>query len=132
MSCTRYRVIFESFTERHFIRTFSKKYKGAWELTLEALTEEFEKIDILFLKSIAEYITDKRAGIVICKTEFKIASTQESRHGSGNRCIIAIHKDTCTVHVLLVYHKSDLSGHNETAEWKRIICNNYPEYAAIL
>ena len=132
MSCTRYVVGFEPFAERHFIKTFAKKYKGAWNFTLKALTEEFEKIDALLQKSIAEYITDSKADVAICKTEFKIAGTQESRRGSGNRCIVAIHKDTCTVRVLLVYHKTDLSGHNETAEWKRIICDNYPEYENIL
>ncbi|MFM7089067.1 MAG: hypothetical protein ACKOW9_06100 [Candidatus Paceibacterota bacterium] len=124
----KYEVVFENFTERHFIKTFSKKYKGAWDLTLKYIQEEFEQIDILFSRSIAEYITDKDADIVICKTEFKIAGTMESRHGSGNRCIVAVHKNLRKVCVLLVYNKTDLSGHNETAEWKNIIKDNYPEF----
>lgn len=127
-----YAVVWEPFTERHFVKTFAKKYKGAWDATVSFLAEEFKFIDVLFLKSIAEYITDKNADIVICKTEFKIAGTQESRRSSGNRCIVAIHKNENKVRVLLVYHKNDLGGGGETASWKNFIKVNYPEYSEIL
>ena len=127
-----YQVTIESFTERHFIRTFAKKYKGAWDTTLDFLLAEFKFIDALFFKNTAEYISDRNAGIVICKTEFKIAGTQESRHGSGNRCIVAIHKNTNKICVLLVYCKNDLGSGNETTNWKRIIKENYPEYSNML
>jgi len=70
--------------------------------------------------------------VKICKTEFKIAGTQQSRHGSGNRCIVALHKDTCIVHVLLVYHKNDIGGGNETTTWKNIVRENFSEYKEIL
>lgn len=129
---TSYEVEIESFADRHFIQSFSKKYKKAWNFTLSALVREFQTFDVLVERHIAEPITDKNINIAIYKTEFKIAGTQESRHGSGNRCIVAVHKDTRIVHVLLVYHKNNLSGHNETSEWKRIICDNYPTYTSIL
>jgi hypothetical protein len=132
MKSTKYEVVFEPFAESHFIKTFTKKYKGAWSFTQNTITEEFEKIDILFLRSIAEEITDKNADVVICKTEFKISGSQESRHGSGNRCIVALHKSTSKVCVLLVYNKTDLSGRNETAEWQKIIRTNYPQYKDLL
>lgn len=128
----KYEVFFEPFTERHYIQTFAKKYKGAWDLTLSLIREEFEQIDILFLKSIAEYITDRQADVVICKTEFKIAGTQESRHGSGNRCIVAIHKISNQVKILLVYGKTDLGSNKETAEWKNLVKDNYKEYKDLL
>ncbi|MEK7631064.1 MAG: hypothetical protein AAB417_03500 [Patescibacteria group bacterium] len=129
----KYDVVFRSFTERHFIRTFAKKYKGAWDRTLKGLMLEFTYVDLLFEKSIAEtiYVSGDRS-IKICKTEFKIAGIQESRHGSGNRCIIAIHRDESKVRVLLVYHKNDLGGGNETTNWKRLIKENYSEYSSIL
>ena len=126
-----YEVIFEPFTERHFIRTFAKKYKGAWKFTLDALLQEFRFFDELFLKNTAETIVDS-AEVKICKTEFKISGTQESRHGSGNRCIIAKHKNTNKIYILLVYHKNDLGGGNETANWKRVIKENYLDYSNIL
>ena len=124
----KYEVVFEPFTERHYIRTFSKKYKSAWDFTLKFIRDEFERIDILFGKSIAEYITDRNEDVVICKTEFKIAGTQESRHGSGNRCIVAIHKDQKVVKVLLVYSKVDVKGSKETSWWQSVIKDNFPDY----
>ena len=87
--------------------------------------------DVLFQKSIAETITVRDA-VKICKTEFKISGTQESRHGSGNRCIVAVHGDKAMVRVLMVYHKNDIGRGNETATWKQIIRDNYPEYRNIL
>jgi len=129
MKFTKYEVVVEKYAERHFISKFKKKYKGSWSLTLRTLIEEFEKIDVLFLKSIAEYITDKNADIAICKTEFRVHGRQESRHGSGNRCIVAVHKDTCVLNVLVVYHKNYLNDNNETASWKKLIKENYPEYS---
>ena len=128
----KYEVIVEPFAERHYIKTFAKKYKKAWDFTRKIIIEEFEKFDVLFLKTIAEEITDKNADVVICKTEFKISGTLESRHGSGNRCIVAKHKNTNKICVLLVYHKNDLGGGNETANWKMIIKENYPDYSNIL
>lgn len=127
----KYEVIFEPFTERHFIKSFVKKYKGAWNNTFRGMIVEFTFLDSLFLKNTAETIIDSK-DVKICKTEFKIAGTQESRHGSGNRCIVAIHKNTNKVCVLLVYHKNNLRSGNETAEWKTVIRNNYSEYKNIL
>jgi len=126
----KYEIFFEPFVERHFIKTFAKKYKGAWDVTFSSLKEEFTFFDVLFNKSIAETIIDSKE-IKICKTEFKISGTQESRHGSGDRCIVAIHKNTNKICVLLVYNKNDLSNSNETAVWKKLIKGNYLEYLDI-
>ena len=129
----KYEVVFEPFTERHFIRGFAKKYKGAWDRTLKGLILEFTFVELLFEKSIAETICiSSDNDIKICKTEFKIAGTEVSRHASGNRCIIAVRKSTAIVHVLLVYSKGDIGGSNETAGWKAIIKDNYPEYRNFL
>ncbi len=129
----KYEVIFRPFTERHFIRTFARKYKGAWDKTLKGLIVEFTFAEVLFKKSIAETIcVSSDNDIRICKTEFKIAGPGKSRHASGNRCIIAIHRSTTVVHVLLVYSKGDIGESNETARWKAVIKENYPEYRGIL
>lgn len=133
MNTIEYEVIFEPFTERHFIRTFAKKYKSAWGITFSFLSKEFRFVDTLFNKSIAETICiSDDNDVKICKTEFKIAGTEMSRHASGNRCIIAVQKSTAVVHVLLVYHKGDIGDTNETATWKSIIRENYPEYRGFL
>ena len=129
---TNYAVTIEPFADRHYIRTFAKKYKKAWNFTLSALIREFQSFDVILKKTIAEEITDRNADAVICKTEFKISGTQESRHGSGNRGIVTKHKNTNKICVLLVYCKNDLGGGNETANWKRVIKENYPEYSDML
>ena len=128
----KYEVTVESFAERHYIATFAKKYKKAWDFTRKIILEEFEKFDVLFLKTIAKEITDKNADVIICKTEIRVSGTQESRHGSGNRCIVAKQKNTNKICVLLVYHKNDLGEGNETANWKRVIKENYSEYKEML
>ena len=127
----KYEVVIESFAERHFVKSFAKKYKGAWDSTLKGIVIEFSFFDLLFLKNTAETIVDSKE-IKICKTEFKIAGTAESRHGSGNRCIVAVHKNIPAVYVLLVYGKTDLSGNNETAKWKKLVKENYPKYSSFL
>lgn len=129
---TNYVVCIEPFADKHYIKTFAKKYKKAWDFTLSAIIREFKSFDVILEKSIAEEITDKNAEVIICKTEFKISGTRESRHGSGNRCIVAKYKNTSKVCVLFVYHKNDLGGENETSNWKNVIKKNYPEYRDLL
>ena len=131
MISTNYTVIFEPFVERHYIKSFAKKYKGAWDITRSILKTEFEQVDLLFLKNVAEIIVSTEA-IKLCKTEFKVSGTKESRRSSGNRCIIAVHSATREVRVLVVYNKTDLSGHNETAEWQRMVRENYGEYRGLV
>lgn len=128
---TKYTVTIAAFAERHFIKTFQKKYKRAWDITREALVRQYQSIDVLFDKNIAKVIAYNET-IKICKTEFSVAGTHISRKASGNRCILAIHTDTSQIFVLLVYHKNDLGGGNETANWKKIIKEHYPEYTSVL
>jgi len=129
----KYQVVFKPFTERHYIKSFAKKYQGAWSKTLKALTIEFIFVQLLFGKTIAETIcVSPDNDIKICKTEFKILGTQVSRHGSGCRCIIAIHESKKLVNVLLVYSKGDVDGKNETVWWTNLVKDTYPEYRNIL
>jgi hypothetical protein len=121
----------EEFAERHFIKNFQKKYKSHWDSTLVSITAELERIDNLLLTDRAETICD--AGVVrIIKTKFRVSGTKESATTSGNRCIVVWNTDKQLVSVLLVYSKTDLSGSNETAEWKKIVKGNYPIYKNIL
>ncbi len=126
-----YSVSIQLYAEKHFIKKFRKKYKGSWEITWRAICQGLQRFDSLLKTSIAETITEC-GDIRIAKTEFRVHGTNESKKASGNRCIVAVHKDTYSVNVLLVYHKSDLGKGNETAKWKQIIKNNYPEYSGLL
>ena len=125
---TNYSVIVEPFAERHFIKGFAKKYKSAWDITWRAVTEEIKRVESLFETSVAETISDKD-GIRIVKMEFRVAGTQESRHASGNRIILAVDSDRMVVRVLVVYNKNDFAGGTETAQWKNMVRENYPEYS---
>lgn len=129
----KYQVVFLPFTERHYIKSFAKKYQGTWSKTLKALTIEFTFVQFLFEKNIAEIIcASADNGVKICKTEFKILGTRVSRHGSGCRCVIAIHESAKLVNVLLVYSKGDVGGKKETAWWKNLVKDTYSEYRDIL
>ena len=128
---TNYSVHIEEFAERHFVKSFQKKYKKQWDPTLVSIIAELERIDNLLLTDRAETICDAGA-IKIIKTKFRVAGTKESAKTSGNRCIVAWHEDKQYVAVLLVYTKTDLSGKHETAEWTKMVKNNYPEYRNLL
>jgi hypothetical protein len=130
---TSYAVSVGHFAERHHIKDFKKKYKSAWDITWRALLKEFQAFDVLLERGIAEIITSNSRGIKICKAEFRIAGSRRSRHGSGNRCIVAVHTQPAKVIILFIYHKNHLTGHtNETDKWKNIIKRNYPEYREYL
>ena len=125
-----YAIEIEKYAERHFIAGFRKKYKRAWDITWKALEEEFRRIETLIgVNSFVETIFSSHE-FLICKTEFRVAGTQESRHGSGNRCIIAVHKNERFVRVLLVYGKTDVRGPRETDWWQRAIRDNYADYTS--
>jgi len=127
----KYSVVVQSYAERHYIKKFKKKYKKAWDITWCAVCEELKRFDSLPETSIAKVLV-QNDNIRIAKTEFRVAGTNQSRHGSGNRCIIAIHTDTLSINVLLVYHKNDLGGGNETAKWRQIVKDNYSDYRELL
>lgn len=124
-----YIVQVEKYAERHFISSFKKKHKGAWDITWKALEEEFKRIETLIgVNNFVETIFSCE-DFIICKTEFRVAGTQQSRHGSGNRCIIVAHKNDKVVKVLLVYGKNDVSGSRETDWWQGVVKDSYPNYS---
>lgn len=117
----------EKFAEKHFVKKFEKKYKHHWEVTLQAITAEFERIDSLLETDRATTICGVDA-VKIIKTDFRVVGTKESAKTSGNRCIVAWYVEKQQVSILLVYGKTDISGHNETAVWKKLVKENYREY----
>lgn len=123
-----YTVTVEVFAERHYIKSFAKKYHRAWDVTLRAIIAQFERVDALTQTDIAEIIVDL-APYKMLKSNFKIAGTRESAKSSGNRCIAIVNEDTRRVSIVLVYHHGDLGKGNETVLWKHMVTANYPEFA---
>ena len=119
-----YAVAIGDFAQKHFIKSFQKKYQGGWEITLRAIIAELERIDMLLKTDRAETISVAGETKII-KTKFKIAGTKESAKTSGNRCIVRVDEAKRAVAVLLVYGKTDISGKNETAAWKSLIKTHY-------
>ena len=124
-------VSIESFAESHYIKSFKKKYKAHWDVTFSAIVAQLERIDNLLLTTKAEYICEAGDAKII-KTEFRVAGSKESAKTSGNRCIVAWYADKQQVSILLVYAKTDIPGHNETVQWKRILKEAYPEFRNLL
>ncbi len=125
-----YSVRIEGYAQTHFIKSFARKYKGRWDQTLNnVIIFSLERIDTLLQYKKAEIISDID-GIAIIKTKFAVIGSGESANSSGNRCIVSLDKERRVVSVLLVYSKNDLSGHNETEEWKEMVKVNYPEHKA--
>jgi hypothetical protein len=84
-------------------------------------------MDALINTDRAEIICDA-GNVKILKIKFRVAGTNESAKTSGNRCIAAWDTNKMIISLLLVYGKTDLSGHNETAEWQKLIKTNYFDY----
>ena len=99
----KYVVKIEDFAWSHYLKKISKKYKASFDLGL---------LD------------------TICKTEFKIMPN-ESTKSSGNRCILVQDSLKQEIRILLVYHKGDIQGGNETEWWKKMISGNYKEFKNI-
>jgi len=121
----------EQFAKSHFVKIFAKKHKQHWDRTLSSIIDGLERIELLLQTEKAGIICDTD-DIKIIKTQFRLDGTKESAKASGNRCIVAWHTEKQFVAVLLVYGKTDISSHNETAQWQKLIRDNYPEYKDIL
>lgn len=125
-----FRVVFESYAERHFIKDFQKKYKSNWITTRKALVAQYNNVDLLLksgrLTSPIHESQDK--AYAIHKHDFAVAGMKQSARSSGNRAIIHIDYKLRTVHVLLVYSKNQISSPNETAKWQTVVKKEFPEF----
>lgn len=128
----KFAVIIEGFAERYYIKKFLKKYKEKkWQITQEAIEEICTNPLKAIEKNKLETIVDG-GDVLICKLDFAVAGMSQSPRSSGNRAIIAVHKDRKLSRILFIYHKNDLGKGNETASWKAVIKNNFPEYKKLL
>lgn len=63
MEAQNYSVQFDPFCDRHFIKTFAKKYKSAWDKTQDNIIEVCRRID-----GMLEY---QRADLIAVSGQFK-------------------------------------------------------------
>ncbi len=122
-----YNAKIEKFTEKHYIKRFSKKYKSFWDFSIKGIISELERFDEFVKTEYINLISDCNE-ITIFKADFRVASTKFSRKALGNRYIFSLDKSKKEIKILLMYHKDDIGTKNETATWKKIIKDNYDAY----
>ncbi len=130
METSNYSVEFDDYTTRHYIKSFEKKYKTAWDKTQDDLIEVCRRID-----SMLEY---KRADLIasvdqfkLVKLDFAVEGTKISPKSSGNRCILVINEDYRSARILMVYSKNNIGSPNETSKWKKTIKHQFSDIAEI-
>ena len=122
----KYNVVFEPFSEKHFVKSFVKKYKTNWTRTRDYIEFMCGHIDNVLMSKRADLISVSPDGHYrLVKLDFAIFGMKVSPKKSGNRCILMVDDRMRLVRVLLVYAKTDLSSRNETQEWKRLVKNEY-------
>ena len=125
-----YRVIFEPFTERHYVKKFHKEHKDKWLATERTIITVCERIDNMLQYNRANLISTSGCYKLV-KLDFAVESTRISPKASGNRCILFVDEDTRAVNILLVYSKDEISSPDETRKWKGIIKAEYEEVARL-
>jgi len=126
MAQSNFKVEFEDFTARHYIKKFRKAYKDKWPPTELAINDTCERIDKMLQYSRADCILTSGEHQIV-KLDFAIEGTQTSPKSSGNRCILFVDNNARLVRVLLVYSKNEISEPNETQKWKGIIKQEYKD-----
>lgn len=126
----KYKVIFEEFTERHFIKDFKRKYKSQWDKTQDDIIFVCEHINNMLLTRRADLISIVN-NYRLVKLDFAIFGLRVSPKSSGNRCILLLDDKMGIVKILLIYSKNNISAHNETREWRNIIKTQYPDVGKV-
>lgn len=113
------------YATKHFMKSFIKKYKS-WDKTFEFINIMLSDIDFYLTSTKAEkiHICDTW---YIAKCEFKIVWSNESAKTSWNRIIVFVDQERNKSEILLIYSKTDIWYHNETAWWEQEIKNNHKE-----
>lgn len=124
-------VILEEFAKR----TLWEELAGqkAWSLTwhgLEQILARFKPDSFgNRLERLFEY--DKDGSIVLYKMFFRLANEHGiSAKASGHRLIFVCDFPNQLIRVLMIYHKRQALGSNETGYWKRFLKANYPRLEA--
>jgi len=125
-----YRVQFEPFTERHYVKKFQKDYEDKWMATERTIIAVCERIDNMLQYNRADLILTS-GSYKLVKLDFAVEGTRMSPKASGNRCILLVDEDVRLVKILFVYSKNEIASPNETQKWKNVIRDEYREIAKL-
>lgn len=126
-----YNASFSSYSVRHYEKSFAKKYKTNWIRTKKAITETALRIDMMLQYQRADLIKVE-GDLKLVKLDFAVAGTKIGPKSSGNRAILVVNERLHCVDILMLYHKNDVVGNNETVWWMSVVRDNFPEYAVEL
>ena len=91
MDQCKYNVVFEGFAERHFMKSFAKKYKSKWMKTRDYIEFMCGRIDNVLESQRADLIASSLDGCYrLVKLDFAIFGIKMSPKRSGNRCILCV------------------------------------------
>lgn len=123
-----YLVFFSDYADRHYLKSFAKKYKGKrWQVTLESIFQELKRITSL---QRTQQVDELKHGIdcKLFKYDFAIAQSGVSPKASGNRCIVFLDSKTHKQNILFVYCKNDLPKNmKETQYIYQVVEENFSE-----
>lgn len=124
-------VKFTSYSLKHYLSDFKKKYKGKqWDLTQMSIIEDLSRLRMENnTTQLSGQIDELKYsdGMWLAKYDFKIAGTKQSTKDSGNRCILFINNDQNTIDILLIYNKNNLvKNTKETKYIFDVLKENYP------
>ncbi|MGH7195602.1 MAG: hypothetical protein ACREGA_02370 [Candidatus Saccharimonadales bacterium] len=125
-----YSIEFDIFCERHYVKSFEKKYKSAWPPTRQDIEDVCRRIDKMLEYQRADLIYSV-GNYKLVKLDFAVEGTKLSPKSSGNRCILLVDEDFRTIKILLVYSKNDIASPNKTQKWQAIIKKQFPELSGI-
>lgn len=123
-----YRVVFSDFAEKHFIKTFAKKYKGRrWMVTQESIFQDLKRVrELQKTQQIDELLHFNSKWLF--KYDFAVAQTNVSPKASGNRCLVYLDCSRYLQTVLVVYNKGDLpKKQSETSYLLKTVEKEFPD-----
>ncbi|MCL2014743.1 MAG: hypothetical protein FWG68_00685 [Defluviitaleaceae bacterium] len=133
MEKSNYEVAFEPYANRHYLKTFRKKYKANWQPTEQSIKESCTRIDSMLKTDRADLIYSVDCYKLV-KLDFTVYGTQTSPKAAGNRCILFVDENERKVKILLIYSKNEISSPNETPDrpsggqkWQKVIADQYPQ-----
>lgn len=128
-----FRVLFSEYANGHFIKRFTKDYKGKrWVITKDSIFEDLKRIHA---KQDSQQVDELKKGknVVLFKYDFAVAQTNVSSKASGNRCVCFLDLKSSLVTVLIVYGKGDIpKNKHETAYIYDTVSSEFADFWNLL
>lgn len=126
-----FQVEFSGYAESHFCKEFLKKYKPKqWIETKKTIVDTLERSFAFQQTALIDNLKfSQEDGVGIFKLDFRVAGTNESPKGSGNRAIFSLSNTTGRIEILLVYGKNHCHKKNAETPWiLEQVKAAFPEY----